>query len=195
MIFIKTFFSPFKPLKWKWHLGKVKVGTPIFMPRTWKKATPKKAREEALKEIERIRIHNLKEGSYKLTEHTFDELYERYLRYRFPQPKKIGFDLRDVDWKTKWCEKDIRFQFSPVFSFVLFGLQFAIVFVAPEPDHYWPSFIYYHLHTDKTKSKEERLKQCREEFPNTWTRHYQDKTETIHYYRLILKKKYVIEDN
>jgi len=191
MIFTKTFFSPFKPLKWKWHLGKVKVGTPIFMPRTWKKATPKKACEEALKEIKRVREHNSKEGSSKITERTFEELYESYLRYKFPQPKKIGFDLRDVMWKTKWSEKDIRFEFSPVFSFVFFGLQFAIVFTAPEPDHYWPSFIYYHLYTDKSKSAQERIEQCKKEFPNTWTRHYKGATETIDYYQFILRKKFL----
>ena len=33
MKFLKTYFSPFKPLKMKWHFGKVAIGTPYFYPR------------------------------------------------------------------------------------------------------------------------------------------------------------------
>lgn len=33
MKFLKTYFSPFKPLKMKWYIGKIAVGTPYFYPR------------------------------------------------------------------------------------------------------------------------------------------------------------------
>jgi len=194
MIFTKTFFSPFKPLKWKFHFGGVKIGVPYFTPRVWKKATPKKAKEEALREIERIKEHKSKEGSYKRTERSFEELYESYLKYKFPRSKKIGTDLRDVGWKTKWSNTDYRFEYAPVFSFVFFGLQFAIVFIAPEQHHYWEAFLYYHFNTDKLKSAEERVEQCRKEAPQTWKRHYQSKTETIDYYELILRKNFLKEN-
>lgn len=33
MRFLKTYFSPFKPLKMKWYVGEVAVGVPYFYPR------------------------------------------------------------------------------------------------------------------------------------------------------------------
>ncbi len=42
---MKVYFSPFKPIIPRFYFGKVAVSTPYFLPRTWKKATPEKARE------------------------------------------------------------------------------------------------------------------------------------------------------
>jgi hypothetical protein len=44
--YLKAYFSPFKPLKPKFYIGKTAIGTPYFYPRKWVKATPKLAREE-----------------------------------------------------------------------------------------------------------------------------------------------------
>jgi hypothetical protein len=35
--FLRTYFSPFKPLKLRWYFGRVAVGTPYFFPRRWVK--------------------------------------------------------------------------------------------------------------------------------------------------------------
>lgn len=40
--YIKALFSPFKPFKLKWYFGKVKIGTPYFLPRRWVKNPNKK---------------------------------------------------------------------------------------------------------------------------------------------------------
>lgn len=44
MNFLKIYFSPFKPPRLKWYVGKVAIGTPYFFPRRWigLKAVPKK---------------------------------------------------------------------------------------------------------------------------------------------------------
>ena len=87
-------------------------------------------------------------------------------------PKKIGFDVVRLGWKTKWSQ--FRFEWAPLISFVFFKWQIAITISATEQDHYWESWLYYQYETDKTKSKLER-----------------NGVETkVDYYDLILKKKY-----
>lgn len=110
--------------------------------------------------------------------------------YLIPIPKKIGFDFVGLGWKLKWTDTDYRFEWSPVWSFVFFKWQIAIIFNAPEAYHYWESWLYFERNTDKTKSFEERIKECRIKAPQTWTRYKESGNETIDYYDLILKEKY-----
>ena len=46
--FLKTYNSPFKPLKVKWYFGKIAVGTPYFLPRKWVKIKEKPGYQEAI---------------------------------------------------------------------------------------------------------------------------------------------------
>lgn len=149
--FLKTYFSPFKPLKLSWYFGRIAKGTPYFFPRRWVKD---KSREG----------------------------------FSIAVPKKIGFDFVGLGWKTKWEATDYRFEWSPVWSFVFFGYQVAVTFVAPELDHYWECWLYYERNTDKSKPAKDRILQARKEFPCIWTRWTKDGTkETIDYWNLILK--------
>lgn len=106
-------------------------------------------------------------------------------------PKKIGFDLCGLGWKTKWTNTDYRFEWSPVLSFVFFGIQIALEVYVEHPDQYWESWLYYENNTDKTKSKKERLEQCIRESPQTYNVYSFGKEKVIDYYKLILKKKYL----
>ena len=105
-------------------------------------------------------------------------------------PKKIGFDIVGLGWKTKWHEKDFRFEWSPLISFVFFGYQIAVTVRIPEDNdyQYWEAWLYYELITDKKKSKSERIKECKEKFPLTYTSG--DGIQT-NYYEKILKTKYL----
>ena len=110
--------------------------------------------------------------------------------YMHAVPRKIGFDFVPLGWKTKY--DDYRFEFSPIISFVFLKWQIAVTFVAPHLDHYWESWLYYTRETDKTKSVQDRIKQCRKEAPQTWSRSSNNGTkETTDYYNLILKKKWL----
>lgn len=191
--YLKTFFSPFKPLTPRFYMGKTAVGVPYFYPRRWVKPTAEMAIDAAIKEINANKEWNDRNpnSTWKKTIRSVDEVYQEKLRCNFHVPKKIGFDFVDLGWKTKWTAKDIRFEWAPVWSFVCFGYQIAITWNAPEQDHYWESWIYYEYHTDKTKTRSERITQCREEFPNTWTRHPKgEESVTIDYYDIILKSAY-----
>lgn len=177
MLVLKAFFSPFKRPKLKVYFGKTRIGVPIFYPRKWVKATPKIATEKALEDLKNP--NNTK---------SFSELYDRYIAYSFPVEKKIGFNFCDVGWKTKWDNTDYRFEWNAVFSFVFFGWQFAVVFSPNNCHEYWECFLYYHYNTDKTKSRKERVKQARKEFPCIKTVHHQGGLkETLDYWDLILK--------
>jgi hypothetical protein len=106
--------------------------------------------------------------------------------------KKIGFDFIGLGWKTKWSNTDYRFEWYPLLSFVFFGYQIAVIVNAPHSSNYWESWLYYERDTDKSKSKKERIEQCKLEFSQKYTSHYSDgKKEIIDYYKLILKKKYL----
>lgn len=191
--YLKAYFSPFKPLKPRFYIGKIAIGTPYFYPRRWVKATPELARKAALREIKRVEDfneRNVKNGSTQ-TVPDYEKAYERAMRYTYPKDKRIGVDFVELGWKTKWSAEDIRFEWSPVWSFVFFGYQIAITWNAPEQDHYWECWLYYELHTDKTKSRRERIAQCRKDFPCNWTSHKDGVETAINFYEKILRKKYL----
>lgn len=152
--FLKSFFSPFRPIRPKFYIGKTAIGTPYFYPRRTVRSKTKPGWSEFV-------------------------------------PKKIGFDFVSLGWKTKWTPTDIRFEWAPIWSFVFFGYQIAITWIAPEQDHYWECWLYYELYTDKTKSKSERIAQCREKFPCVWKVTKNGVEERIDYYDRILRKKYL----
>jgi hypothetical protein len=108
-------------------------------------------------------------------------------------PKKIGFDFVRLGWKTKWTSTDYRFEWAPLWSFVFFGKQIAVIFKALEQDHYWEAWLYYENHTDKSLSKEERIELCKKNFPLNYTVSQSGKEgwESIDYYTKILKPKYL----
>jgi hypothetical protein len=108
--------------------------------------------------------------------------------YQKAIPKKIGFDFVRLGWKTKWSSTDYRFESAPIWSFVFFGKQVAVIFRAPEQDHYWEAWLYYMY--DTTGTRKERIAKCRAEFPMKWTVSDKDGQRSVDYYDLILKSKY-----
>ena len=189
---MKVYFSPFKPPIPRLYIGKVAIGTPYFLPRVWRKATPKKAIEETLKEIKEVREYNEREQTYKRTVKTFDELYESKLKSSFAQPMKIGFNFVGLGWKTKWKNTDYRFEYSPVWSFVFFGYQIAITFVAVEAYRFWECWLYYSRETKQVaKTTEGRLAIAKKKFPCKWTSHSGGEKITTDYWAKILKNKYL----
>ncbi len=189
--FIKVLFSPFKPFKIKVYCGKTNIGTPYFHPRKWIKATPELAKKATLEHIQREETYNRLNPKSTREIKPYEEIYQEHLRYKYSIPKKIGFDFVGLGWKIKWKDTDYRFEWSPLFSFVVFGYQLALIVSTPYPDHYWTSWLYYEKNTDKTKSKKERIKQCIKEFPQKYRRYSNNKEEIINYYDFILKEKYI----
>lgn len=190
-LILKSYFSPFKPPKIKFYVGKVAIGVPYFYPRKWVKATPKLAHEATIKYLEETESFNKRNPDYKRRVRDYDEVYQEKLRCRFATSKKIGVDFCDVGWKTKWRRDDYRFEWSSRLSFVFFKWQIALIFIAPHEHHYWESFLAWHYETDKNLSWQERVKNCREKYPNTWTTHSAEGEETVDYYTKILKNKYL----
>lgn len=180
LMFLRTYNSPFKPLKLKFYFGKIARGVPYFYPRVWIKYTFQDCIEKATESI----------NNPNLVKKSFEEWVEYYKGYSKAIPKKIGFDFVSLGWKTKYDE--YRFEFSPIWSFVCFGYQITLTFFAENPDHYWESFLAYYYDTDRTKTRYERITDCRKRFPQTWTTHYSNNVkETVDYWDLILKDKYV----
>ena len=188
--FLKAFNSPFKRPKLKWYCGKTAIGTPYFYPRKWVKGTPKLIHEAVLKHIEREENYNKLNPKYARKIKSYDELYEEKKNCLYAVPKKIGFDFVPLGWKTKWSETDYRFEWAPLLSFVFFGYQIAVTIVAPEDNHYWEAWLYYELNTDKTKSKKERIEQCKKEFSLNCTVYSQGIETKVNYYDTVLKTKY-----
>jgi len=111
--------------------------------------------------------------------------------WRIPVPLKVGFSYCGLGWKTKWTDTDFRYEWGPVLSFVFFGYQIALMIGHKHSSHYWEAWLYYEYATDKTKSKRERIEQCRKEFNQTWTVSSMGKEEVVDYYQHILKNKYL----
>lgn len=189
---MSVYFSPFKPPIPRLYIGKIAIGVPYFFPRVFKKATPKRAYETTIKEMEEVREYNEKEQTYKRTVREFHDIYNQKLNSSFAQPKKIGFNFVGLGWKTKWERDDYRFEYSPVWSFVFFKWQIAITFVAPDMHHYWECFLAYSRETDKKLSSRERLDDCIKRYPCKWTSHNSNNTKvTTDYWTKILKNKWL----
>jgi hypothetical protein len=174
---IKALFSPFKPFKISLYAGKIQVGVPYFYPRKWVKYTDEEAKIAAIKAM----------GDTKFVKKSMDEWYNEYKNYNKAVPLKVGFSYCSLGYKTKWTDTDYRHEWNPVLSFVFFGYQITLTFYSPYRSHYWEAWLYYEYATDKTKSKHERIEQCRKEHSQTWT----VAGGEIDYYEFILKPKYL----
>lgn len=192
--FLKIYNSPFLHPKVKFYFGPIAIGTPYFLPRNWVKATPERAMQAAHDELAmRHKFNNAnRDSSFKHKIVPIEELYVERLRYRYPVPKKIGFDFVGLGWKTKWHETDYRYEWNPRWSFVFWKWQVALIFRAPDDVYdyyYWESWLYYHYSTDKNKSQRERIEQVKEEFLNHDQSDIRD--EIANKLTKILKSKYL----
>ena len=187
---LKVLNSPFKPFRVRFYAGKTQIGVPYFLPRKWVKATPELAKKAALNTIQSEKSWNDRNSKYARKIKSYEEIYQEKLTYTFPVPLKVGFSYCGLGWKTKWSDTDLRFEWSPVLSFVFFKWQLAVTVIVDNPDEYWTAFLYYEKYTDKTKSKVERINQCKKDFPLTNRVWSNGKAEVVNYYESILRKKY-----
>jgi len=193
--YIKVFNSPFKRPKLKWYFGKIAIGTPYFFPRRWVKPSQQMLIDNAKQDIaDRHRWNEANEkygNTYKVIP-TIEELCEKKKNYKFPVPKKIGFDFVGLGWKRKWSDTDYRFEWGPLISFVFFKWQIAVMLKVPNPEHYWTCWLTYENDTDKDLSTEARIKLAKEINPEVWTSSKGDgKKETICYWDKVLKDKWL----
>ena len=187
----KVYFSPFKPIIPRFYLGETAIGVPMFLPRKWVKATPEKAHKAVLEYIAREESYNKMNPKHARKIRPYDEVFQEKMRYEYAVSKKVGFSFCGMGWKTKWTNTDFRHEYNPVWSFVAFGYQIALIF-RPEHDmHYWECFLAYTYDTDKSKSRKERLKEAIEKHPCTWTSHYNGEKKTTDYWKIIIKGKYL----
>jgi hypothetical protein len=188
---LKVLNSPFKPFRVRFYAGKTQVGIPYFLPRKWVKATPELAKKAALETIKFEKQWNERNPNYARKIKSYEDIYQEKLTYRFPIPLKVGFSYCGLGWKTKWTDTDFRYEWGPVLSFVFFGYQIALMVGHKHSSHYWEAWLYYEYATDKTKSKRERIEQCKKEFNQTWKVSSMGKEEVVDYYQHILKTKYL----
>ncbi len=182
------YFSPFKPIIPKLYIGKIAIGTPYFYPRKWVKATPERAHKAVEEYIKREERYNKANPDYARKIRPYDEVFKEKMKYQYSVPKKIGFDFVSLGWKTKWKDTDYRHEYNPVWSFVFFKWQIALIFRPENYIHYWECWLYYSRNTKGTTK--ERLKQARKEFPCTWTSHYKGEEKKTCYWDIILKNKW-----
>lgn len=174
--YLQTFNSPFKRLKFKWYFGKTLIGVPYFLPRRWVKYTMGDAVVSAKKSM----------ANESLTQKSFKEWVKYYENYSKPVPIKFGFSSCELGWKTKWRNDDYRFEYPPIYSFVVFGYQIVLTLVAPYSSNYWESFLAYKFNTDTKHSKKNRIKECVKNYPQNWVCN----GEKINYWELILKQQF-----
>ena len=188
---MRVYFSPFKPIIPKLYIGKVAIGTPYFFPRVWVKATAALALEATLEHIKNTNEWNEKNPSYPRRVKTFSEVYDEKIKSSYAVPKKIGFDFVDLGWKTKY--DSYRHEWNPIWSFVFFKWQIALIFTPKHDMHYWECWLYYDRETKHVaKSTKGRLLIARKESPCVWVHHTENEIENkTDYWDLVLKKKYL----
>ena len=190
LTFMKALNSPFKPFSINVYCGRTRCGVPYFLPRKWVKATPELAKKATLEHIEKEKKYNILNPNSARKIKSFEEIYQEKMKHSFAVPLKVGFSYCSLGWKTKY--EEFRHEWNPVLSFVFFGYQIALRVYHKYGSHYWEPWLYYEYATDKTKSKRERIEQCRKEAPEKWSSHGENEEPvTTDYYNLILKPKYL----
>ena len=180
--------SPFVKLKWKfkWY-KKPTLGTPYFFPRRMVKFTKQDSINKYLEEVKRFN-----DGGYPIPK-TLNE--NSYLNYsKFVPTKYFGINYWSLGWKIKWSNTDVRFEWCPGLSIVLFGTQIVIYPVPSCFDntlsHYWEAWLIYTKHTDKIKTVEDRIKESMKLYPAKWMKYEEGKQIPVNYWNYILKDKY-----
>ena len=176
---MRVYFSPFKFFLPKLYIGKTKIGTPVFLPRKWVNLSQDDVNNKALDYY----------NNPKYISKTLEDWKSNFKNSQKSIPKKIGFDFVGLRWKTKF--NSFRHEYNPVWSFVAFGYQIALIFIPENDCHYWESYLFYHYATDKNKMVRERLNDARKEFPNTWTSHSVEGKITTNYWDVVIKDKYI----
>lgn len=179
--FLKVYFSPFKIIIPTFYIGKINYGVPFYFPRRWVKLSKKEILEKAKIVVERGDVLYKDMSISKIA-----ELFKGYCKVK--GDKLIGFDFVGLGYKYKF--EQIRHEYNPIWSFVFFKWQIAILFIPEDDSQYWESWVYYEKHTDKSKSVEERIEQCRKEVPQTWRSWDNGEEKITDYYPLILKNKW-----
>jgi len=189
--YIGVLNSPFVGLELKWYFGKIKHGTPYFLPRRWVKCTF----EDGVKAWDEMSTNSQKSYLKKQSKESWIKNYAKTHTKAVPI-KYFGFNYTSLGWKTKWG--DYRFEWSPSISIVIFGKELFITIIpkmgkTPEDttimvDSYWEAYLTYKYRTDKSKSKHERLEQTMKLYSCTWGNEEMGYTN---YYPFILKNKYI----
>lgn len=81
--------------------------------------------------------------------------------------KYLWLDIINLGWKTKWSYDDYHFEWNPCLSLVILKKQLFITMYPPVNEFicfYWECWLFYNRNTNKTYTKEERLKQLFKEY-------------------------------
>lgn len=186
---MKVYFSPFKPPIPRLYIGKVAIGTPYFLPRVWRKATPERAHKAVEDYIKREENYNKLNPDYARKIKPYNEVFAEKMKYSYAVPLKVGFSSCGMGWKTKF--NSFRHEHNPVWSFVFFGYQIALIFRPEDDIHYWECFLAWEYDTDKSKSPQERLKEAKEKHRCTWTSYSNEEKITTDYWTKVIRKKYL----
>ena len=183
--------SPFVRPVFKFYFGKIQHGTPYFLPRKWVKMN----KQDCIEALERDLARAEKNG-WKFSE---ERTWQFYKNYNYKKPVRIkyfGVNFTSLGWKTKY--EDIRFEWTPSLSIVLFGKQLMIWMGPPTSikdtvDSYWEAYLWYLYKTDKTEAMVSRLITVFDHYCCSWTRHHVSEgvVEKGDDYYSILKPKWI----
>jgi len=185
--------SVFKGLKLEFYFGDIVKGVPYFFPRRLVKLTKKECEEYLQEDIEKFKKTDSVFAKNLVATRTW-EYYKSMSK--FIPIKYFGFNCTSLGWKMKY--DDPRFEWPPMYSFVIFGKQLHIT-VRPNisvddinefahiEDVYWETWLNYKYHTDKTKTEHERLFELMQKYSNVYSVYLNGEFCEIDYYAIILK--------
>lgn len=175
---IKGVFKP--PIK-KYYFGRLVFGTPYFFPRNFNrnilslrklKLTPQEELDKLPNEFQRKakKFSNL--PMVRRSKEWIIRIGKGWYWIQVGWPISIG--TVDLGWKDKF--ESPRFEWCPMFYVFFFGLQFVIMWKAPEGDdnNYYEQILWYLVYCKKN------LKKARESWPwknyftkeSTWNDNY-----------------------
>lgn len=186
---LRIFNSPFKWPKLFFYFGKIQHGTPYFLPRKTVRYNQKDMEEAAAKRNKKLQ-ELIDTGAVSAEKAIFHKP-EEFKKYKKFVPRKFGWDITALGWKTKFDQ--YRFEWAPSFSFVAFNRQLFIYANISDNewiDHYWEYWLEYDRNTNTKDNKKKRLLSLLDR-SGTYINYYSKQGKRkVYPFEYILKNKY-----
>ena len=163
----------FKQPKRKYYFGKIKFGTPYFLPINYLSSIIYIKKLKLKPQVDKIdkKNSNYLKNYYKLPlvrRNKFWIIKDWYIEIGFP----IYFIWSRLGWKDKY--ESPRFEWCPSFQIYFFGLQFCIWWVSPmkENEQYYEQILWYLYYSDKDIIKAEKTWGWKTAGKSTWNNDY-----------------------
>ena len=169
--------SPFIKPKKVFYLGRIKYGTPYFIPMNFNptiisfrklKLTPKEELDKLSNDFQK---KAKKYSNIPMVRRKWDKIFQ-VLGYHFwiALGWPIKFEKTELGWKDKFNTP--RYEWAPAFSIYFFFWQFYVYYDTDNNDRYWEMYLWWKHYSDSDLEKARKTWNWTSNGKSTWYESY-----------------------